>query len=461
MSITLNPDGAAAASKGGAAAAGPEGADVQRFDDTVCGALARFARAHWNEIDDEVELALADLVDCTGVDNAVLFTIDTLNGCARLTHVATEPRDCAGSARVEPLRLIGPSYERVVEGGDTWAFNASHRIDDESSAGDKPPAASRARSGLYIPSATNGTVRFVLALVSARDECEWRPAVVRRLATVAGVFSDALHRKQSAERALAEIRAAHPGEACERNVPRAVTRDPAGVAQPGLLAALAYELSQTVSAILHNAQAALRLLGKGMLRPEDTAEILRDIVADDKRAGAVLEALRAVLRRQTLDRQVVDVGDIVFDVLQLMRTELLAAAVETITEVAAQCAIIADPTQLQQALVNLVVNALDAMQGSRAMRRRLRISVAKTADGHVRVALSDSGTRLQNTPDSVFDAFSAGRPLGKGLGVAVARAIVESHGGRMWAEPHDGEGTTFVFTLPAADPQQSWHTGSR
>ena len=219
-----------------------------------------------------------------------------------------------------------------------------------------------------------------------------------------------------------------------------------------IIASLAHELSQPVTAILANAQASLRLLGRGELEPGENREILTDIVADCKRAGAVIESLRMTLRRQKTEPRPEDIGEIVQRVIRLLRAELITRKVEVKSRSPAGCVAQVDRAQIQQVVLNLVMNAIEAMPASRARARRVWLGVRRSTDDEVVISVRDNGVGIAAEQiDKVFEAFWTTKRNGTGMGLSVSRAIVEAHGGRIWAK-RNRVGSTFFVAL---------HSGAR
>jgi signal transduction histidine kinase len=214
-----------------------------------------------------------------------------------------------------------------------------------------------------------------------------------------------------------------------------------------IIASLAHELSQPVTAILANAQASLRLLGRGELEPAENRQILTDIVADCKRAGAVIESLRMTLRRQKTEHRSEDIGEIVQRVIRLLRTELISQKVEVRLRARPGCVAQVDRAQIQQVVLNLMMNAIEAMPASRARLRRVWVDVARPAEDEVVIAVRDNGIGIAPEQiDKVFEAFWTTKRHGTGMGLSVSRAIVEAHGGRIWAR-RNRVGSTFSVAL--------------
>jgi two-component system, LuxR family, sensor kinase FixL len=217
-----------------------------------------------------------------------------------------------------------------------------------------------------------------------------------------------------------------------------------------LAGSLAHELSQPLSAILNNAQAGLRFMAKDKVDLGEIREILQDIVRDDKRAAAVINGLRSMLQQREIPQDDVDLVLCIEEVLELLHSECvrLNVAVERMLE--ARMMVRANKTQIQQVLINLIMNALEALQGQAAGSRTLRISLAPD-DGKAWVSICDNGTGIpEEMLDRVFDGFFTTKPQGLGMGLEVCRSIVESHRGTIRAENNPDRGATFHFMLPYA-----------
>jgi signal transduction histidine kinase len=220
-----------------------------------------------------------------------------------------------------------------------------------------------------------------------------------------------------------------------------------------LSGALAHELNQPLTSISSNAEAARHLLRR---RPLDLPEIdaaLGDILTEDRRAAQVIRRLRALLRRGETRVAPVDAAELVGEVLELSHAELIARGVSAKAIVGSELPLVlADRVQLQQVLLNLILNACEAMELVQARGRRLSLLVA--ADGsHVRFSVRDSGTGIPAPLiDHLFEPFVTTKREGLGLGLSISRTIVAAHGGRVWAE-NNADGGASVHCLVPAAPQ--------
>jgi PAS domain S-box-containing protein len=220
-------------------------------------------------------------------------------------------------------------------------------------------------------------------------------------------------------------------------------------------ASFAHEVNQPLASIVNNANACLGMLASAPLDLEEVREALGDIVGDAERASAIIQRVRALAQRSSPERVAVKLHEIVADVVALAASESAARRVIIRADVPADLPIVSgDRVQLQQVLLNLVVNGMDAMAGVREPDRLLEIRGRPDAHDGVRVAVvtvEDRGIGLSCVNEGrLFEAFYTTKPNGMGLGLAISRTIIEAHGGRLWAESRQDRGATFAFRLPAA-----------
>jgi PAS domain S-box-containing protein len=218
-------------------------------------------------------------------------------------------------------------------------------------------------------------------------------------------------------------------------------------------ASFAHEVNQPLAAIANNANACLALLSS---EPPDVAEIraaLGDITSDADRASAVIERVRALARRSPLERLPLRLEDIVTDVVALTASEAAARRVTVRVDVGHDLPVVSgDRVQLQQVLLNLVVNGMDAMGVVPEPERLLEISTRWDGTPVVTIRVQDRGVGLDPAQvERLFEAFYTTKPKGMGMGLAISRTIIALHGGRLWAEPNQGSGATFSFSVPAVD----------
>jgi len=220
-----------------------------------------------------------------------------------------------------------------------------------------------------------------------------------------------------------------------------------------LSGSLAHELNQPLTAILSNAQAALRFLDDGGRNLEEIRAILADIVAEDKHAGEVIRRLRLLMKKGEVHLQPMDISEVADEVMRLVRSDLVRQGVEATAELPSGLPpALGDRVQIQQVILNLVANACDAMKSAANPADRRIVVRAERGDGAgVRVSVSDLGDGISAAAaDRIFEPFFTTKSDGMGLGLAVCRTIIAAHGGTLWATPNPDRGSTFSFTLPAA-----------
>jgi signal transduction histidine kinase len=199
-----------------------------------------------------------------------------------------------------------------------------------------------------------------------------------------------------------------------------------------------------------NADAALKWLDKDPPDLEDVRQALRRIVTNANRAGGLIGRIRALLKKAPLRRDAVEINDAILEVVALTRGEVTENGIWVQTQLAPSLPLIeGDRVQLQQVILNLIVNAVEAMSEVGERPRELLISTGVSKSGSVFVTVKDSGPGLPAaTLERVFDAFYTTKPAGLGLGLSICRSIIETHGGRLWGTANVPHGATFQFTLP-------------
>ncbi|HMN45518.1 MAG TPA: ATP-binding protein [Povalibacter sp.] len=271
--------------------------------------------------------------------------------------------------------------------------------------------------------------------ISSQGEVEFGPA--GRPVLVRGVLRDISDQKQ-AEQEAAELR-------------RALTHAGRVTMLGQLASALAHELSQPLGAILRNAEAAAVLLRSPSPDIAELREIVSDIEKDDRRAGDVIDRLRALLKRRELQMQPMSIDSLVRDASTLVRADAAARHVSLECHADESLPLVsADRVHLLQVLINLIVNAVDATCDIRNARRCVRVAAQAAGRTNVEICVTDSGTGIsQETLPRIFEPFFTTKTSGMGMGLAVSRTIIEAHGGRLWAENGSTGGAIFHMTLPA------------
>jgi C4-dicarboxylate-specific signal transduction histidine kinase len=217
-----------------------------------------------------------------------------------------------------------------------------------------------------------------------------------------------------------------------------------------LSASIAHEVNQPLTGIVSNGSACLRWLDGDAPNLDEARDAVRDIVRDGKRAGEVIARVRSLTKRTAPRNENLDLNETIRDVLVLVGDEAKRMNVVIGTRFADDLLPVSgDRVQLQQVVLNLVINGIEAMSGMDEGVRQLAISTRNIDEGQVQVMVQDSGTGIDpNTAARIFDPFYTTKPGGMGMGLSICRSIVENHGGRLWAMANDGQGTSFHFTIP-------------
>jgi signal transduction histidine kinase len=225
-----------------------------------------------------------------------------------------------------------------------------------------------------------------------------------------------------------------------------------------LAASISHEVMQPIASTITNAQAALRFLNSEPPDLEEVGEALSCVVDDGNRASDIVRRIRALFKKAPPRKEALDVNAAILEVIALTHGEAMKNGVSVQTQLADGLPLIhGDRVQLQQVILNLIVNAVEAMSGVSGGARELLISSGRDASGSVLVGLQDSGPGFSPEGFShLFDAFYTTKSSGTGMGLSICRSIVEQHGGRIWPSPKADPGATIQFTLPVeGSPQQA------
>jgi PAS domain S-box-containing protein len=222
-----------------------------------------------------------------------------------------------------------------------------------------------------------------------------------------------------------------------------------------MTASFAHELNQPLTAIANNASAARRFIERGNIDPALLQQLLQDMVADSQRAGEVIRGIRSLVRKETSAHTLLDLNSVITETVRLVSTDVLSRESVVSTELDPQLPQVkATLVQIQQVLLNLIINALDAMEGLPPAERRIIIRTRSDKSDVVEVSVRDFGTGLpKDQPDKVFDHFFSTKQKGMGMGLTIVRSIIEAHGGTIVAEDASERGARMIVRLPAVRGQ--------
>ena len=220
-----------------------------------------------------------------------------------------------------------------------------------------------------------------------------------------------------------------------------------------LSASLAHEVNQPLAAIVTNAQAAIRLLGREGVAHADVSEALTDIAADAKRASAIIRRLRALSRKEHAPQTGIDLNELIDDVVSLLRHDFARKSIAVLRTFDPVVPLVSgDPIQLQQVVLNLLVNASEAIAHTEDGRREVAIATTHRTPGLVQITVRDTGIGVKEAEiERMFERFVSSKPGGLGMGLAISRSIVEAHGGQIRAVANPDRGLTLHVELPCED----------
>ncbi|WP_429358713.1 PAS domain-containing sensor histidine kinase [Paraburkholderia sp. GAS32] len=230
-----------------------------------------------------------------------------------------------------------------------------------------------------------------------------------------------------------------------------------------LASSLAHELNQPLTAILSNVQAARRFMATEPIDLGEVREILNDIVQDDYRASEVIRRIRAVVKKGDLEVAPLHLAGVIRDVVLLVHSDAIVRGMRVTLDIDGDLPPVrGDKVQLQQVILNLLLNAFDAMSNVSPLDRVVSVTLRSGNNGMVCIAVRDRGHGLTSDKlDKIFKPFFTSKPQGLGLGLSISRSIIDMHRGRLWAENNIDRGATFYVALPAEDMTATGHGESR
>jgi signal transduction histidine kinase len=387
-------------------------AEQLRFQRLLSDLSGRFANVSAVDFDQAVRGALGAIAEFLGLDRAELIEFPGRGGCGNSWSLL-------GAADMVGIRWLMSK----VQDGHVVRVSRLDELPD-------------IKSLVAFPLRAAGVVLGGLVVATVVAERAWPNELIDQLHLVGEAVGNALASAQ-AQRETARLRQqlAHIGRVS---------------AVGELTASLAHELNQPLTAILNNADVALQHLDIAPLNLAALREILADIVTDDKRAAEVIHRLRALVSKGDLAHVPLDINDVVAEVAQVVRSDVALRRVPMTVDLAPGLpGIRGDRIQLQQVVLNLVLNGLDAMADPPDRERALAVRTARAGDRAIRVAVEDSGVGIDaDDVERMFEPLYTTKRDGLGMGLAIARTIVHAHGGDLSASNNPAGGATFAFTVP-------------
>jgi signal transduction histidine kinase len=220
---------------------------------------------------------------------------------------------------------------------------------------------------------------------------------------------------------------------------------------------MAHEINQPLAGVVTNAEAGLRWLSREPAQVREAIDSLSLIVRDGNRASAVVQQIRSFVKNEIADPVAMDIAQVIREALDLLRFDLQKNHIAVSFDLADKLPLIrGDRVQLEQVILNLAINASDAMLSVTDRPRQMLIGAERSADNEIHISIRDSGVGIDREHiERIYDAFFTTKPAGVGMGLSICRSIVQAHGGRIWATRNDGPGLTVQFTLPAENESSS------
>ncbi|MFM0004945.1 AAA family ATPase [Paraburkholderia dipogonis] len=341
------------------------------------------------------------------------------------------------------LRIVGYSRQDLLSGHVQWAtmtppeYRAAdaRAIDDLRQRGSSPPYEKEyiRKDGSRIPVLVGG------ALIEGSEE--------NGVAFVLDLTEQKEAEAELAARRTAAKQAEEQLQALQVELAHATRVTTLGE----LSASIAHEVGQPLGAIVTSGEACLRWLGRGESQPEEVRACVQHMIGEGRRASEIVRRIRTLTRKAAPRKTPLQLNDVINDVVALVQREVLNHRVSLRLELDSGLpALLGDRVQLQQVLINLVINGIQAMADIGDDSRELRVESHRDSDGHVVVAVQDSGPGIDpESANQLFDAFFTTKAEGMGMGLSICRSIIEAHGGQVWASNNAGHGAIFQFSLPS------------
>ncbi|MGD0076453.1 MAG: ATP-binding protein [Candidatus Binataceae bacterium] len=412
------------------------------FEALVYQLSAAMARASATEIDQEIEHWLGESVHALDVDRGAVWEREASDGGFVGTHWWDRPGIPRLPSRMRAIEISPWATARVLA-GESIVYSSPEELPKEAVKLSSFLRSHGPKAGVVLPLQISGLVLGALAFGKFRAPRDWRPNELQRLRIVGQIIAGALDRK----------RAVLQSRKLREEIEVASRRSTLGE----LTGSIAHELNQPLGAILSNLGGLARLASQGNPDPAMALTAVLNAIEDTKRASEIVRRLRAMFKGHKIRKMAIDVGALVKEVVNLVSSEAVFREVTVRIEISPSLPqAMGDRVLIQQCVLNLLMNALDATAQTKSGPREVTIRVAPEKTGWIGVSMRDSGGGVApSVANRMFEPFVTTKTKGMGLGLLVTRSIVEDHGGRIWYTPNPNGGSTFTFTLPVAQRQRA------
>jgi signal transduction histidine kinase len=417
---------------------GRERREVERFESLVGELSAAMAAAPADAVDHEIETWLGKICQALDLDRSAVYERDAPDKPVRTTHTWRRANFPPFPRNYDPEKLIRATTDWVMA-GNQLTFGRPAEIPAELEDARRFVERYGPKASAVIPMWAGGRVIGAASFGKFRGARKWPQELLDHLGVAVRLFGSAIERKQS-ETILRATRT-ELRIASRRNL------------MSELVASLSHEINQPLAAILSNLGGLARLLAQGNPNPALALEAVINAIDDTKRTAEIVRRIRFMFKRHTEKKTAIGIAGLIDEVVKLTAGEAAARKVSVRVEVSPSVhRVTGDSIQLQQCVLNLLMNAFDAIAEAKSDQRAVTIEVGPEKPGWVAVSVRDSGAGVDPAiAKKLFGPFVTTKSEGMGLGLLVTRSIVENHGGRIWSAPNPDCGTTFAFTLPVAE----------